>query len=214
MPGGLIDKAAKDGDTKRPGFAIRTGVVIFNCDLLHQGKVLVRLPDLGTEVWARLSAPGAGSNTGLFHAPNADDEVLIALDQNDPSNCFLLGGLWSTKSSPPISKVPSSEMTKRVFRSGVTSAVGHQVEFDDALQSITITSSTQQKVAISPTAIEVSTTGGTVSIKLNLTDQSVKISAPLSISLEAQGEIKLSAAKVSINGTVQTDIKGGLVTIN
>ena len=55
---------------------------------LVQGKVLVRLPSLNQEVWARLTAPGAGRGTGLFHAPNANDEVLVALIHADPVRCI------------------------------------------------------------------------------------------------------------------------------
>jgi uncharacterized protein involved in type VI secretion and phage assembly len=204
----------QEGISHKPGFGIRSGVVSSNIDLLKQGKVLVRLPDLGMEVWARLCAPGAGSNKGLFFAPNIGDEVLLAFDLHHPSSSYVLGGLWGTRATPPVSAVPLSETTTRVFRTGVTSALGHQVEFDDLKQSITITTSTKQKVAIDPTSIEVSTTGGTLSVKLDLTQQSVSITAPLSISLQSQGEIKLSATSITINGTATTSIKGGIVTIN
>ena len=49
---------------------------------------------------------------------------------------------------------------------------------------------------------------------LDLATQSISIKGVKSIDLSALGEINLSAAKVSINGTIQTDIKGGIVTIN
>lgn len=202
------------GDRELRGVtSIRTGVVINNCDGLMQGKVLVRIPDLGIEVFARLSASGAGANTGLFDVPRPDDEVLLALDQNDPTNAFVLGGLWSTRSSPPVS-APTDQFHKRIFRTGMTSALGHEVEFDDLDQSLTITTSTEQKVVLAPDSIEVSTTGGTLSIKLDLVTQSISIKAPQSISLEAVGEINLKAGRVSINGTLQTDIQGQLITIN
>ena len=204
----------KETTPKRKQYGVRCGVVSSNIDLLQQGMVLVRLPDLGIEVWSRLCALGAGSNTGLFFPPNEGDEVLIAFDLHDPSSSYVLGGLWGTLATPPIPKVPLAETTTRVIRTGVTEALGHQIVFDDLKQSLTITTSTQQKVAIDPSSIEISTNGGTLSIKLDLTQQAITISAPLSISLVSQGEVNISGAKVSISGTTTTSITGGLVTIN
>jgi uncharacterized protein involved in type VI secretion and phage assembly len=215
MPSPTIESAAREqSKPARPETSIRTGVVLNNCDLLMQGKILVRIPSLGQEVWARMSSLGAGPNTGFFHAPNIDDEVLVALDPNDPNHAFLLGGLWSTTERPPTS-IPTDQFTKRIFRTGLPKApLAHEIELDDAKQSITITTSTKQKIAMDPTKIELSTTGGQVSITLDMKTQSVAIKGVLSIDLRAKGEISLKAAKVSINGTVQTDIKGGMVTIN
>jgi phage baseplate assembly protein gpV len=215
MPSPTIESAAREQSKPvRPETSIRTGNVVNNCDLLMQGKVLVRIPSLGQEVWARMAAIGAGPNTGFFHAPNIGDEVLVALDPNDPNHAFLLGGLWSTTGRPPTS-IPTDQFTKRIFRTGLPKApVAHQIELDDAKQSITITTSTEQKIALDPLKIELSTTGGQVSITLDMKTQSISLKGVKGIDLQAVGEINLKAAKVSINGTLQTDIKGGMVTIN
>ena len=215
----LAGHSPQEGSGKQTGYGIRSGVVSSNIDLLKQGKVLVRLPDLGIEVWARLCAPGAGASTGLFFAPNIGDEVLLAFDLHHPSSSYVLGGLWGTRKTPPVSN-PVLSASTRVFQTGVAPSPGvppllsHQVEFDDLKQSLTITTSTKQKIAIDPTSIEVSTTGGTVSIKMDLKKQSVTISAPLSISLESKGEIKLSATSITIDGKIMTTITGGKVFIN
>jgi uncharacterized protein involved in type VI secretion and phage assembly len=188
--------------------------VVSNLDVLAQGKVLVRLPAIDEEVWARLSAIGGGPGTGFFHAPNPDDEVLVALDQSNPAQAYLLGGLWSTLDRPPVG-TPGENLFKRKYRTGLQkSPVGHEIEFDDLEQSITITTSTKQKISLDMNKIEISTTGGTVSIALDLATQSVSIKGIAKIELSAEGEISLSAAKVSIEGTVETEIKGGMVSIN
>src|SRR5262245_59569454 len=137
----LYDSAAKERASKRPPHtSVAPGIVKNNCDLVVQGKVLVRIPTLDQEVWARLTATGAGNGTGHFHVPNIDDEVLVALVHSNPVDAYILGGMWSTKVSPPIAPVPTDVPTKRVIRTGLTAAVGHEIEFDDLLQTITITS--------------------------------------------------------------------------
>jgi uncharacterized protein involved in type VI secretion and phage assembly len=214
MPGPTVEQGAEEGRGQRPSPSIHTGIVVNNCDLLGQGKVLVRIPALDQEVWARLSAIGAGPNTGFFHAPNPDDEVLVALDQSSPAQAYVVGGLWSTLDTPPVS-APGTNLFKRKFRTGLPKVpLGHEIEFDDAEQSITVTTSTKQKIVMDPEKIQVSTTGGTLSITLNLAEQSISIQGVLKIDLSAEGEINLSAAKVSIEGTVQTEIKGGMVSVN
>ena len=111
-------------------------------------------------------------------------------------------------------ELPTDVMTRRVIRTGLTEATGHEVEFDDALQSITITTSTEQKITLDPEKIEVSTTSGSVKITLDLSTQSVAIEAPNEIKLKALKSIKLEAAKIDIQGTDTTTIKGGMVNIN
>ena len=104
--------------------------------------------------------------------------------KNDERDAYVLGGLWSTIARPPLA-LPTDFIIKRVIKTGKAAGFGHEIEFDDLLQSITITSSTQQKVTIDPTMIELSTTGGSVSLKLDLISQTVSITAPLKIELQA-----------------------------
>lgn len=215
MPSPTVESAARE-QTKpaRHETSIRTGFVVNNCDFLMHGKVTVRIPSLGQEVVARLTGLGAGPNTGFFYAPNIDDEVLVAVDPNDFNEAYLLGGLWNTSDRPPAT-VPTDQFSKRIFRTGLPKApTAHQIELDDAKQSITITTSTMQKIAMDPTKIELSTTGGQVSITLDMKTQSIALKGVLSIDLQAKGEISLKAAKVSIEGKLLTVIKGGKVFIN
>lgn len=215
MPGAMIEQSAGDGTSRgKPATSILTGIVINNFDSLAQGKVLVRLPAIDQEVWARLTGIGGGPGTGMFHAPNIDDEVLVAMNQNSPEDAFVLGGLWSTLDRPPVS-VPGEALFKRTYRTGLPKVpLGHEVEFDDAKQSITVTTSTKQTITMDPEKIELKATGGQVSITLNVLTQSISIKGVAKIELEALGEISLSAAKISINGDVLTEIKGGIVMIN
>jgi uncharacterized protein involved in type VI secretion and phage assembly len=211
-------------DEKKPAAGastVVTGKVDNNCDLIKQGKVLVRIPSLDAEVWARLSALGGGSGAGFLYVPRKGDEVLVAMSQDNPEDAFILGGLWNTQDSPPVDN-PLEATTKRVIQTGVTSGVGHKVEFDDAKQSITIVSTTKQKVTIDPTTIELANTAGTLKITLDNSSQTITIKG-INIELEATAGVTIKGAKVdikstlgplSINSATDCSVKGTFVRIN
>jgi uncharacterized protein involved in type VI secretion and phage assembly len=218
MPITLYESGAKDEKKSgRPQSSVLTGTVINNCDPINQGKVLVRIPSLDQEVWARMASPGAGSGAGLFYIPRPDDEVLVALNDNEPADAFIIGGLWNTLDSPPVSSGIEAPM-KRVIKTGLKAGLGHQVEFDDGPgQSITITTTTKQRITIDPFKIELSNTAGTLKITLDNKKQSIVIAAAVSLELKAVGSIKLSAANIEIGDmakTLKTTVQGKQVWIN
>lgn len=208
----------EDSKSEKLKGSILEGVVLVPCDLLRQGKALVRIPALGQEVWARLSGPGGGKDAGNFYTPREDSEVLVGFCDNDPNSAYIINGLWSTGDNPPISNNPLDVSTKRVIKTGVKAGIGHEIEFDDGInQSVTITTSTRQKIVLDKEKIELSTIGGTVKITLDLAKQTVSIQAPqIEIGGATTATLKLSAAKVEIGDmkTISTTIKGKFVYIN
>ena len=213
MPSELVQHNQNRGnnsESNRP--AIVSGIVRNNCDLIAQGKVLVRLPSLCKEVWARLTSIGAGPNSGFQFVPRINDEVLVSLNMSDETDAFIIGGVWNNSDRTPTIN-PLELLVKRVIRTGITGGLGHELEFDDALQSIKITSSTQQKIDIDPTGIEISTVGGTAKIRMD-TIGNITIEAALSLNLKAP-QIKLEGANVEITGTAKTDVKStGVCNVN
>jgi uncharacterized protein involved in type VI secretion and phage assembly len=216
MPISLYDSGEKQERKKsKAETSIATGTVINNCDLIKQGKVLVRVPSLDQEVWARLAAPGAGSGAGMFYMPRPDDEVLLALNDDEPMDAFIIGGLWNTSDSPPISSGPEG-IFKRIFKTGLKGGVGHEMEFDDAKQSIKITTTTKQQVTIDPTKIELTNLAGTVTITLDNLKQTVSIKAPnIEIGDTKTARIAIKGQLIQIGDSKsQTVIQGFPVKIN
>jgi type VI secretion system secreted protein VgrG len=101
-----------------------------------------------------------------------------------------------------------SALAKRIIRSGVTTGTGHEIELDDTEQSVTITTSTKQKITLDPGKIELTNLAGTVKITLDNAGQSVSITAAASLKLEAP-QITLKGATVEVNGTAMTTVKSG-----
>ena len=218
MPVTLYDSG--DKDKKKTGkleSSILEGTVVNNCDIAMQGKVLVRIPSLDQEVWARLSGPGGGANGGFFFTPNPDTEVLVGFSGNDPSSAYILNGLWNTEDSPPIS-TPLDVSTKRVIKTGIAGGVGPSVEFDDGLgQSITIVTSTKQTIKLDSNQIQISAALGALSIKLDISSLTVSIVAPkIQIGDSTTTNLTLSGASIQIGNasTAATSIQGNQVMIN
>jgi uncharacterized protein involved in type VI secretion and phage assembly len=205
MDEALFERLDQLGPDSLPdGFAIAPGIVTNNLDAIAEGRVQVRIPSVpAMEPWARVPSIGGGSGRGFCWIPQIDDEVLVAFAQNDPSGAYVLGGLWSTRDRPPLT-LPTDFLVKRVIKTGVAGGLGHEVEFDDALQSITITSSTRQKITIDPLSIKIQNTAGTLSISLDNASQTVSIQSAL--------KLELKATQISLEG-VQVDIKGSMVNI-
>ena len=214
MPEGLVESVSSGEERATAGFAIAPGVVRNNLDVLAEGRVQVEIPSLPSyEVWARVSSVGAGSSRGFCWIPQIDDEVLVAFNQNDERDAYILGGLWNTRDRPPLT-IPTDFLIKRVIKTGFAGGLGHEIEFDDALQSIKITSSTQQKITIDPLKIEMTNLAGTVTVTLDNTQQAITLQAVASIELKA-AQIKLQAVNIDIEGTAATNIKStGICNIN
>lgn len=201
-------------------FAVAPAVVTSNFDLIGQGRVQVKIPSRPAfEPWARVCAVGGSASRGFLWIPQIDDEVLVGFAENDLSSCYVLGGLWSTMNRPPVT-LPSDVLTKKVIKTGLTEALGHEIEMDDAEQSFTITTSTKQKVTLDPTKIELTNLAGTVTVKLDNVTQAVTISAVNKIALEAltiemkATKIEMTAANVSITSAGPCSISGLPIKLN
>ena len=212
MPNDLVNGVAGPKTEAGQVYAIAPGIVTNNLDLIGEGRVQVRVPSRPSFApWARLGAIGGGSGRGFLWVPQMDDEVLVAFNQNDVKDAYIIGGLWSTKDRPPVS-LPPEFVSKRVIKTGMAGGLGHEIEFDDLMQSITITSSTKQKITIDPLKIEMSNMAGTVKVTLDNTKQAISVQAVTSIDLTA-AQINLNG-KVAVNITSKmTTIGGGLVNI-
>lgn len=205
----LEELASKNSsDAGSHGYSIAPGVVTNNVDLMSEGMVQVRIPAMpALEPWCRVVAAGGGSGRGFFWLPQINDEVLVAFNANDVRDAYILGGLWNTLDRPPVTTFADA-LVKRVIKTGSAAGVGHEVEFDDLKQSITITTTTKQKIKMDATAIELTNLAGSVGIKLDNLSQTISITATKKIEMKA-AEISLEGIKVTLSGgTINVDSKG------
>ncbi len=219
MPDGLVDwfsDLAAGGAAKTlPGLMLAE--VKDNVDLTGQGRVQVTLLGYpGVEPWARVAAPFAGDDYGLYAMPQTGDQVVVGFERGDADEPIVLGGLWSLAAMPPAGIPQTDPESVRVLKT----PKGHVVELDDMLQTITITTTTDQTVSLGPKAIEVSAGKGAAKVTISTSGEitisgssTVSVKAP-SIAVEARGSLKLSGASVSVQATGTCSVSGGTVKIN
>ncbi len=216
MSNGLLSMAAQEEREQRV-YGVVVGEVINNVDLMTLGRVQVRLPFLGgIEPWARVAVLNSGSSCGTYFMPQIGDEVLIAFHHGDIREAYVIGSLWNSQDSPPAS-IPTDAISKRIIKT----PAGHEIVLNDMEQSITVTSSTQQKVVIDATQIQISSTGGTAKITMDVSG-SIKIEGKISIEIKSLASLTLKGATVSVESdgmmTLKSsgvlNIQGSVVKIN
>lgn len=211
----LEDSNSSSGDSRYYGVVV--GRVVNVIDPLMLGRVQVQLPFIDSadlSPWARVAVAMAGKGYGTFFIPVPGDEVLVAFEHGDTNVPYIIGSLWNTMAPPPVSG-PGMGVFKRVIHT----PLGHEIEFDDMTQSITITSSTKQKVKLSTDGIEITSSPGNATVKLGAGGD-ISIQGQ---TIEIKGTtIKMSASSIEIDGSGTTtvkaggscNIKGGKVNIN
>lgn len=198
----VLDAQADTGRDDGPEFTIALAEVVNTLDLTGCGRVQVELPWLPeTRPWARVAVPGAGGGRGTYVIPHDGDEVLVAFNRSDPTDCYVVGSLWSMAEPPPL-RGPLDPTT----RIAVRSEMGHDIQLDDIAQTITVETSLGHTIELSPTGIKLSTAGDTASITLGQAGN---------VSIEATTTLTLKAARVSIEGTAQVGVESqGNVSVN
>ena len=176
-----------------------TGIVTSNTDPDYLGRVKLRLPwrsdDFETD-WARVVAPMAGKNRGIYFLPDVDDEVLVAFDGDDIRYPYVLGVLWS-KTDPPPDKNEDGKNRLRLIKT----PAGHLLKFFDRENEdiILIQLADGKKVEIKTGGIQID--DGSNKITLDAKEGTVTI--------EAKSSLSLKAPKIAIEASTSLDIKGG-----
>jgi len=145
-------------------------------------------------MWARVVAPFAGSDRGMFFLPDVDDEVLVVFMNGDARFPIVLGGLWNGNASSPADI--ESGGTNRYKR--IKSKNGVVITMDDQQGQETLQMETPggQKVTLKdPGTITVEDSNGN------------------SVKLESAGITVTASAKVTVNAS-QLAISAGMVTVD
>jgi uncharacterized protein involved in type VI secretion and phage assembly len=222
----MADEAVKfgwtqsfSGDSGPPDdkkiFGVALATVISNTDSTGEARVMLLLPWLpGYTPWARLATPMAGMGRGTYFVPQVGDEVLVAFNHGDVREPYVLGSCWSTIDRPPA-LAPTDPVTKRKIRT----PLGHELSFDEALQSVTLTSNLMSTVTLDPQKAQLSTPLASVTIdkaggvtikgatRITLDAPVIELKAETLLSARSGGAVQLKAGATCF-------VKGALVKIN
>lgn len=167
------------------------GIVTNNKDPDNLGRVKVRFPwlsDSDESTWARVAAPMAGKDRGLYFLPEVDDEVLVVFEHGDMRFPYVLGALWNGKDKPPA-KNDDGKNDVRLIKS----RSGHVIRLTDEAN--------QEKIEIVDKSgnnkLVFDTAANTISIT---TDKDLKLSA-------ARGQITLAAQTIVIEAQSKLEVK-------
>ena len=182
-------------------YGVAPATVINNIDLLSEARVQLMLPWLpGITPWARIATPMAGSSRGFYFVPQIGDEVLVAFNQGDIREPYVIGSLWNTSDRPPA-MLPTDPVTKRVIRT----PLGQEIVIDDTKLSIKLDNASGVAVEIDATSATVSAPGGSVKLEIG---GKVTITALRELTLQSN-IVNINGGRVRIRSTVGTEINGG-----
>jgi uncharacterized protein involved in type VI secretion and phage assembly len=189
------------------------GVVTNNQDPDGMGRIKVRLPtlsDTDESNWARIAAPMAGKDRGVYFLPEIEDEVLVAFEHGNPNFPFILGALWNGQDSPPaknedgkndvrVIKSRSGHKIRLIDKDGsekieIIDKSGNSLVFDaanklikiDASQDITL-SAANGTIRLDAKAIEIVSSGAAT------------LEAKSRIEMKATGAMTLKGATIDLN---------------
>ncbi|NET16665.1 MAG: phage tail protein, partial [Okeania sp. SIO1H6] len=172
-------------------YGVVVGVVTNNEDPEGLGRVKVKFPWLSDEDesdWARIAAPMAGNERGIYFLPEVDEEVLVVFEHGDVRFPYIIGFLWNGQDKPPASNEDGNNNI-RVIKS----RSGHVIRLNDkeGKETIEIVDKTEKNSIVFDTATN------TIAIT---SDGDITLSA-------AQGNIKLEAQNIEIKSAAETKIK-------
>jgi uncharacterized protein involved in type VI secretion and phage assembly len=192
-----------------------------------------------TGLWARLCAPYATKEAGVFFVPEIGDEVVLGYFDQNPSYPVIIGSLHSSARPTPYANADDNHIKAIVTRSGA------KIEFNDADKVITVTTPDKNKIVLSdkdrgiqlldqndnkvtltPSGISLSsakdiqiTANGNVTVAaVGNIDIAAKLDLKTSgLSIHNQAEIAFAAkggASAELSAAGQTVVKGAMVMIN
>jgi uncharacterized protein involved in type VI secretion and phage assembly len=180
----------------------------------RRNRVQVRLiafDDVATQdapMWARVVAPFAGSDRGVFFLPDVDDEVLVVFMNGDARYPLILGGLWNGNAQSPADiESGGANRYKRIkSRNGIVITLDDQ----QGQETLQLETPAGQKITLQdgPATITVEDSNGN-SIKLEAAGITVTASAKVKVNASqvevSAGMVKVDAAMSKFSGIVKCD---------
>ena len=195
-------------------YGVVIGVVTNNQDPEGLGRVKVQFPWLSEadeSNWARIAAPMAGKERGMYFLPEVNDEVLVAFEHGDVRFPYVLGALWNGQDLPPTTN-DDGKNNLRVIQS----RSGHIIRLndEDGKEKIEIVDKSAKNSIVFDTANHTITITTDKDITLSATQGTIKLEAQ-KIELTSSAETKIEAgAGMDVKANATMNIKGATVNIN
>lgn len=212
----LLDLLTPPGeDLSGRVFGVVSGIVTNNQDPEGLGRVRVRFPWLSESDeswWARIAAPMAGPERGVFFLPEVDDEVLVAFEHGDLRFPYVLGALWNGKDAPPETN-DDGENNRRTLRS----RSGHVVCLDDTdgSEKIEIVDAQGKQSIVLDTANGKITVTADSDIVLESKNGKLQLSAQGGVEIVSKAGAKVEASQnLELKSNAQVNVQGAAINLN
>ncbi|MFC1944163.1 VgrG-related protein [Chloroflexota bacterium] len=184
-----------------------------------KGRIKVRIPYLANDMetgWARLAVPNAGPQRGIQWFPEVDDEVLVIFEGNDINRPLVIGGLWSQKHKPPLSKseyLSNGVVTQRIIKS----RSGHVIIMDDTdgAEKIIVRDKTEKNEIVIDTVANSMTIKAEKDINFEANGDfkvtakgKITLNSAKDMSLESKGSGKIKASNINVDASGKNTVKG------
>jgi uncharacterized protein involved in type VI secretion and phage assembly len=221
---GQLGGGSSNGGGRVSVDAVVVGVVTNNNDPDQMGRVKVKLPSLSGEetFWAPVVVPSAGKERGLSMLPVANEQVLVAFENGDPSYPYVLGSLFNGKDQPgsEMAVTDGSFALKSDHKALLAAKEDINLRTDSGKWVIEVNGGEITETVKAGQGGGGGYTGqfdGAYGVKATQavtieSQQTVTIKAP-SISIEAQASLALKAPNIDIKGDAMVNISGALINL-
>jgi len=200
--------SAESGESVRQGRILGAvpAIVTNNQDPDGMCRVKVSFPWLSEKdesQWARIVAPMAGKERGMYFLPEVDDEVLVVFQHGDLRFPCVVGALWNGKDAPPA-KNDDGKNNLRVIKS----RSGHVITLndEDGKETVEIVDKTGKNSLVFDAAKNTITIASEQDIelkapkgKLKIEAKEVEIKSSSTATVEASGDMTLKGATINLN---------------
>jgi uncharacterized protein involved in type VI secretion and phage assembly len=194
----LADTAAHRTGGRIIGVVI--GVVTKNKDEDGLNRVAVQFPWLGQNIesWARVAAPMAGNDRGMYFFPEPQDEVLVMFERGDVRFPFVIGALWNGKDAPPVGDDDNRDNNVRMIKS----RSGHVIKLNDkdGEETVEIVDKANNRIVIDTKNNTITISSGKdIALsapdgKISLTAQVVEVRSSSTMTIHADGNMEASSS--------------------
>jgi uncharacterized protein involved in type VI secretion and phage assembly len=197
---------------------LQIGVVVqLQSDPDGDFRILVKVPMIdpdGQGIWTRVASLDAGSDRGAFFMPEIGDEVIVGFINNDPRHAVMLGMLHSSAKSAPINPQDANN------EKGFTTRSKMHIHFDDQTKTITIDTPAGNSIELDEQGMKIEikdqnsnkvtmdTSGITLDSPMNVT-----IKAGVNLSLSAGASLSIGAVSLGVNADADIQLKGAALTM-
>lgn len=170
-----------------------------------EDRVRIRMPtiaDRGEGVWARVAAPDAGKERGLFFRPQIGDEVVVGFMQQDATHPVVLGMCNSSHNPAPLEAKDANDEKGYVSRSKM------KLLFNDDKNTLTLETPAGNRLLLSEEeeGIFLKDQHGN---KISINSEGIKIESTQDVNLTAAQNMKLEGKQIAAQASTGFKADGG-----